>query len=138
MTKNKLRERIYVFIDTSIFEGTLEEISKRVLVQKEYIESRYGPLAVGISKYDNYELSLETVYGNYGDSDTTEVAVYGLREESDEEFLKRKEAHEKREEGLRKAAENRKVRLEQKKIEALEKEKELFKKLKEKYDKKGI
>jgi len=113
--KIKIKDIPYIYIDSDLFEGTLEEVSKKVLSLKDKLKESYKEIRIASTfDYDgNREYYLE---------------VY--RDETDEEYNKRIELAKKKSESAKLAAKNRKEA--QKKREL-----SLLKTLKEKYERNG-
>lgn len=116
----ELRDRLYLHIDIeSILEGTIEEVSNKILNIRNRISEQYS------DRYEKYkDFQLEYVRG--WDFESPEIEVYGIYDESDESFENRKKRQKTAQLAASKAAITKKLKQE-------EEEKALYEKLKQKY-----
>lgn len=114
------REQIhYIYLDLDLFEGDINEISKKILDIPRRLKENVPN--IDLSKYTKFDINLD----KWGE--TIDVELFGSREETDEEYLKRINQNNKRVEANKKAALTLKKKKEQE-------EKELYIKLKKKFD----
>lgn len=116
----------YVYIDTSLIQGDIDEVSKNILnlrnILKEAYESRKKDLPFSHTPFEDYKyIHLNVYYDDYFD-----ISLQVFRDESDEEFEKRLNVDNKRSESAKLAAKNRKKAQEKR-------ERTLFENLKKKY-----
>lgn len=123
--RNKIliRDVPYVYIDTSLIQGDIDEVSKNILnlrnILKEAYESRKKDLPFSHTPFEDYKY-IHLYYDEF------DISLKVFRDESDEEFEKRLDANNKRSESAKLAAKNRKNAQEKR-------ERTLFENLKKKY-----
>lgn len=130
----------YVYLDSDFFSGKLSELNDKVKDFKEYLKTEFDNLNKAYWLCSPKESPLNPEYykdfriKHVCDYDSCSLEVFGVRDETDEEFQKRVKALEaKRASNAKYAAIKNLAKLEEKK-DREKKERELLKKLKQKYE----
>jgi hypothetical protein len=121
-TKKEFKDVLYLYIDSSIFEGTLQEVSQKVLDIEKRLRTEHAQVIQNPDLYIRFEIHTERDCDGY-----LEVIVKGIRLETDDEFTKRLEKSARASETAKRVAA-------EKKIKDAADELKLYQKLKLKYD----
>lgn len=131
----EIKDIPYLYIDTDIFEGNIQEVSKNILniskklkeayLNREKEKNTYGKLIpefTPFNKYENIKIHTEWDYDGYG-----EIIVKAYRKESDDELKARLEKSKILSMKAKESARKRKLSQEKR-------EKSLLETLKKKYE----
>lgn len=103
--RKEIRETIYIDIDLiTILTGTIQEIAKNILDIENRLKKECSLIIKNPELYKRFELSYQ--YG-YGQDESDSVLIYGVRDETEEEYNIRIEKNKKAQEAQKKAKQNR-------------------------------